>query len=149
MIIKKRLVCGKEFETYLSRIKIGKGKYCSQSCSGISKKGKPGWSKGKKLFLRAGKNHYNWKGGRKISHGYVYIFSPNHPFRNCQNYVREHRLIAEKCLGRYLTLKEKIHHINEISDDNRPENLYLFATNSKHTAYHQLKNKLKLISNLI
>lgn len=95
-----------------------------------------------------GNKSMRWNGGKVIVHGYIFIHTPNHPFVTNRGYVREHRLIAEKCLGRYLEPKEVIHHINEIKDDNRPENLYLFATTGKHTKFHQLKIKIKLISNL-
>ena len=44
---------------------------------------------------------------RRIENGgYIYFKKPNHPNRNCQGYVPEHRLIMEKHLNRYLTKKE-------------------------------------------
>jgi hypothetical protein len=46
-MLKKCLICGKEFNTIESRLKIGKGKYCSKKCYSISKKGVPTWNKGK------------------------------------------------------------------------------------------------------
>jgi len=67
---------------------------------------------------------------------YVRNFLPNHP-SSCKNgLVREHRRIAEEIIGRPLTKEEIIHHINEIRNDNRPENLYLFKHRRDHTAYH-------------
>lgn len=94
-----------------------------------------------------GSKCYRWKGGySKTDSGYILVYLPEHPFKNYAGYVREHRIIAEKCLGRYLTKKETIHHINEIIDDNRPENLYLFSTREKHRKYHI--NPYKLTSNL-
>lgn len=42
--------CKKEFNTIPSRIKIGKGKYCSVICYHISKKGKFTWNKGVKGY---------------------------------------------------------------------------------------------------
>lgn len=45
------LVCGKEFETIESKIKLGKGKYCSKKCFYLvpkSKKTKKLWSKQRK-----------------------------------------------------------------------------------------------------
>lgn len=95
-----------------------------------------------------GELHPKYKGKFFDSGGYVMVYSPNHPNRDGNNDVREHRLVAEKCLGRYLTSKEVIHHINEIRDDNRPENLYLFACNKDHYDHHKAGNQ-KLISNLI
>jgi len=85
--------------------------------------------------------------GRIKANGYILCFSPNHPFTNNNGYVLEHRLVAEKCLGRLLLKEEVVHHINGIKDDNRPENLYLFETNGKHTSFHH--NQTILTSNLI
>lgn len=44
-----------------------------------------------------------WKGGRFIgANGYWWIAAPNHPQRDSRGYIAEHRLIAEKKLGRML-----------------------------------------------
>lgn len=96
-----------------------------------------------------GENNPSWKGGRIKSGGYIFIYNPNHPFANSKGYVREHRLVCEKSLNRYLKPNEIPHHINKILDDNRPENLYLFSSISKHIIYERLKNKSILQSNLI
>lgn len=88
-----------------------------------------------------GKLHGMWKGGRIRMLGYILINSPNHPNKNSLGYVREHRLIVEKKIGRYLKKGEVIHHINEIKDDNRIENLMLFPNESEHMKLHRLKNK--------
>ena len=37
-----------------------------------------------------------WKGGRRADkQGYILVHSPEHPYRNKQNLVREHRLVME------------------------------------------------------
>jgi hypothetical protein len=80
-----------------------------------------------------GKENISWTGGRNIDKsGYVLICAPHHP--NCDNggYVREHRLVMEKILHRFLDPKEVVHHKNGIRSDNRPENLELLPSNGEH-----------------
>jgi len=78
----------------------------------------------------------NWKGGRYKSHNYVFILKPKHPFANNRGYILEHRLVLEKKLNRYLYPFEISHHINGITDDNRPKNLELFPNRAKHIKFH-------------
>jgi len=83
-------------------------------------------------------NHFKWKGGKfKDTEGYVHVKAYNHPYRDKQNYVREHRLVMEKHLGRYLEPHEIIHHKNEIITDNRLENLELYESNAHHSRFHK------------
>lgn len=103
-------------------------------------------NKGKKLseetkekirLSNIGEKNANWKGGRnRASNGYILIYKPKHPFATKAGYIAEHRLIMEKYLNRYLTKEEVVHHINEIIDDNRIENLMLFDNSIEHTKYH-------------
>ena len=82
-----------------------------------------------------------WKGGRaKTEGGYILIKCGGHPRTSKDGYVREHVLVMEKHLGRYLTSKEIVHHENEITNDNRIENLRLFSTDNEHIRYHRLKD---------
>lgn len=88
-----------------------------------------------------GERNGSWNGGRVVDkHGYILIAVAEHPHRSTGGYVREHRLVMEQVLGRYLRPEEVVHHLNGIHADNRPENLEVFATNASHLA-HELKGR--------
>ena len=110
----------------------------------------------KKLHKRSKGKHYSpateFKKGQKpstfkgrIKHflGYIWIYKPNHPFCGVRKVVLEHRLVIEKQIGRYLTPEETVHHLNEIKDDNRPENLMAFINKSAHIRFHGNPNNVK------
>src|SRR3990167_2092385 len=60
------------------------------------------------------KNHF-WKGGKTVDKtGYILIKNNNHPYCNSGGYVREHRLVMELHLDRYLLPTEVVHHMNGI-----------------------------------
>ena len=87
---------------------------------------------------RFGKNNSHWNGGRcKLSTGYILIYKPEHPFVMNEKYIFEHRLVVENQIGRYLKPEEIPHHINEIKDDNRIENLILFKNGVYHMWFHK------------
>ena len=73
---------------------------------------------------------------RIIKGGYIYIYSPNHPYHNANGYVAEHRLVVESHLGRYLVRNEKVHHKNAVKYDNRDENLEVLSPTN-----HQLREQ--------
>ena len=158
--------CNKKFSRCPSDVRRSKNHYCSASCfyksdftdehkekisKGVKnnlpktayKKGHIPWVKGRIRFEMLGEKHPNWKGGKsKHPRGYIWIHKPNHPFKDNRKYVLEHRLVMEKNIGRYLKPKEIVHHINNIPNDNRIENLMLLPSNSEHQKLHfQKRNK--------
>ncbi len=78
-----------------------------------------------------GANNPGWHGGRRKCHGYIYILNREHPNADKTGLVPEHRMVAEKRLGRLLKTNEVTHHLNGIKDDNRPENLAVMARGGK------------------
>jgi len=99
----------------------------------------------KKISLsQIGKKNNLWNGGKMKVNGYIKIYVPNHP-KKVQGHVLEHRLVIEKHLGRYLTKEEVVHHINEVRDDNRIENLLLFKTKGEHKKFHLKQTRERLI----
>lgn len=102
-------------------------RFCSKTCAGLAQPKRPG-SKASR-----------WNGGRHRTHeGYVEVYAPDHPraLAGGRKYAREHRLVMEKHLGRYLRADEVVHHINGVKDDNRLENLEL-RTRSAHALEHR------------
>jgi len=89
-----------------------------------------------------GKEHPNWKGGKTKSSGYVVILLyPGdffYPMAN-RGYVKEHRLLVAKGLGRCLQSWEIVHHKDGNKLNNRLENLEL-TTRSKHSLETRLSN---------
>jgi len=80
----------------------------------------------------------NWRGGKYADkRGYIYVLAPDHPNAvfGGKRYVSEHRLVMSNHLGRPLTNREIVHHINGNKSDNRLENLVI-VTRSAHVAEH-------------
>lgn len=71
-----------------------------------------------------------------ITNGYPSIYLPTHPLSNKIGVVYIHRLQAEILLGRPLSKKEAVHHIDEDRSNYSFDNLMVFATNSDHARFH-------------
>lgn len=82
--------------------------------------------------------HPRWNGGKYIKNGYVFVLSPDHPNKNCHGYIRLHRLLMEKKLGRFLKKTEVVHHVDGNKKNNNIENLYLFDSLSAHGKHHRI-----------
>ena len=75
--------------------------HCSEECDtmiySITFDGEPRTFK--KEHEMTGPLSKNWKGGiRNDKDGYIYIKSPNHPYKDSMGYVPQHRLIYEHYL---------------------------------------------------
>lgn len=78
-----------------------------------------------------------WKGGKSMSHGYVYVYAPGHPRATFnKNRVFEHILVWEKAHGQLLPDGLVVHHLNGIKTDNRAENL-IAITQCEHMRLHR------------
>lgn len=127
-MIKRTCICGKPFKTYPSKLKSGRGKYCSRNCSDQYTLIKKGQELAPGTQFKKGHVPHNFKGywftqSRPQSGVYKYIYKPDHPYATSSGHVREHRLVMEHKLGRYLGTDEIVDHINMNTLDNRPENL--------------------------
>lgn len=91
----------------------------------------------RKVGDKSGALNPNWKGGQVIKiDGRVLLFRPDHPNASKDGYVLRYRLVMEEKLGRYLTESEIVHHKNEDTSDDRPDNLELMPTPSDHARLH-------------
>lgn len=106
----------------------GSSKSCVK-CMGLLMKGK-----------KIGADNPSWKGGRRISSGYIRIKAPQHPRADKEGYVAEHILVWEETHGQRLPEGWIVHHLNGIRYDNRPPNL-LGLPDKKHRRLLQAKAK--------
>lgn len=82
----------------------------------------------------------NWRGGEYIDErGYVRVHQPEHLHASSNGSVKRAVLVLEAKLGRPLLAGMDSHHINEIKDDDRPENLEELS----HGEHSSLHNKLR------
>jgi hypothetical protein len=102
-----------------------------------------------------GPNNPAWKGGvtyfRKkgnyAKHGQIkYLRCPKALLSMARKdgYVMEHRLLVAQELGRPLTRKETVHHLNHNPVDNRLENLALFESNRAHKLFEHHGNPVPI-----
>lgn len=79
---------------------------------------------------------------RRQSGEYIKYYYPNHPNSDKQGYILEHRLTMEHYLGRYLTSKEIVHHIDGDKHNNKITNLAICRYNGEHSNIHNRMNLL-------
>lgn len=111
--------CKKTFTRTISGNKA-EPKYCSHPCYGLGKR---------YPFI--------------IKNGYKMVIKKGHPRANDHGYVREHILVMEEKLGRFVTKDESIHHIDGDKMNNHPDNLEIFSSHTEHLQHHWAENSLR------
>lgn len=133
--------CGKQMCTRTAHDR--RKEMCSLSCNSLWRNkhyiyNKDSWPRGTA--------HRNWKTGKTMhSSGYVYLQTRGHPRAKSHtgDYVMEHIVVYEQYHKCCMLKWGVVHHINEVRNDNRIENLQ-GMTLSKHVSYHN-KNKKEVI----
>lgn len=111
--------CGKEFtipNCWLKKF-ANAGQYCSMVCWHEVQRKRGG--------AFGGSKRATWGNGNGVyidSHGYIHEYDPQR-----RKFVRQHRLVMERKLGRHLEKGESVHHKNGKRDDNTPDNLELIV----------------------
>lgn len=85
----------------------------------------------------------SWKGGRVLaSNGYILIkVGVGHHLADVRGYAYEHRIVAEKKLGRRLEPGEIVHHVDTIKTNNAPSNLEVIVDIASHRAEHRAHDR--------
>jgi hypothetical protein len=97
-----------------------------------------------KTKTQARENNPFWKGGRTIaSNGYILIKDADNPNADVRGYVYEHRMVAQKILGRPLLHEEIVHHKDGNKLNNSPENIEIVVGNFEHYFLHRSPNSNK------
>ena len=110
--------CGKDFtipHCWLKK-RVNAGQFCSKECF---------YDHSRKNNNFFGKNENGQGPGTFVdSDGYVFEYDPTR-----HKFVRQHRLVMERMLGRSLEPGESVHHKNGKRGENGPENLELVIGN--------------------
>lgn len=148
-------LCGKNFHRRPSH--ISKHVFCSLDCANIWKIDFYNGS-GNPNYNNRGSHNKIWKSDEKITnYGYRKIRTLDHPFKDCDGFVFEHRLVAEKYLlsesdsiiinnKAYLKKELCVHHIDFNKLNNEPNNLAIM-TRSEHMKLHLEIKKSKNSTN--
>lgn len=88
---------------------------------------------------RFGKDNHFYRGGgrKKTDGGYIKVLING-------RWRFEHRVVMECKLGRALTSDEVVHHINEVKDDNRPDNLEIMTPAAHNKHHHKERRERRL-----
>jgi hypothetical protein len=88
------------------------------------------------LFMK--KHPNNYKGGTTTQHGYRLVYvGKNHHLADVRGYAYEHRVVAEKLLGRRLSSQEIVHHRDGNRTNNLSSNIVVCKTRFYHKVLHR------------
>lgn len=146
-------ICGTVFHLKPYNINKYKNNYCSKECK---EKAQMEYMKGEgnHQYGLKGQLNKSWKSDKKInSYGYIKIRCLDHPFKDYDGFVFEHRLIAEKYLlteensieingKRYLKLEYSVHHKDRNKQNNDVSNLEVL-TKKEHLSLHAKERAIK------
>lgn len=145
-------ICGKMFHVKPYHKKKCKNNYCSMECFIESKKESMKGENNHQFGLKGEKNA-SWKSNKKVTnYGYIKVRCIDHPFKDCDDMIFEHRLVAEKYLlnennsieingKRYLKKEYIVHHKDGNRKNNNVDNLEIMLL-SDHTKLHHKQRKL-------
>lgn len=133
--------CGGGFELLPCQLGRGRGKYCSKECAHTA-------------MQRGSELHCSWcdsvfyRAASEQSRAETYFCSKSCYQEHRAAYIKsstykkdgrrhEHRVVAERILGRTLKSEEVVHHIDCNKHNNAPENLVVFPNQSLHSRCHK------------
>jgi len=95
-----------------------------------------------------GRENHLWKGGITTDgNGYLRQSASDHPYKDKHGLVAQHRLIVESVIGRHLTAKEEVHHVDEDRKNNEHVNLVACEDRAYHFLLHTRKRALLACGN--
>lgn len=89
-----------------------------------------------------------WKNGITRNGKNILIYKPDHPKAIHGKYVPEHRLVAEKALGKILPDKAPIHHVDCDRSNNTPSNLVICESQGYHNYLHMRQRAFQATGNV-
>lgn len=133
--------CRSDFELLPCQLGRGRGKFCSKECAN-------------KAMQRGSELHCSWcdstfyRAASEQSRAETYFCSIACYQEHRAAYIKpntykkdgrrhEHRVVAERVLGRPLMVDEVVHHIDGDKHNNAPENLVVFPNQSLHSRCHK------------